>query len=63
MHHGGYRRDAPGCVMVGLGLGAYWVGCCRAPMALLLVAGVMNALWIVLLASLAFLEWKKSRVS
>jgi predicted metal-binding membrane protein len=29
-------------------------------MALLLVAGVMNVLWIVLLASLAFLEWDKS---
>jgi predicted metal-binding membrane protein len=56
MSHGGYRRDAPGCVMLGLRHGAYCVGCCWALMALLLVGGVMNVLWIVLLALLAFLE-------
>ena len=56
MGHGGYRRDAPGCVMLGLRHGAYCVGCCWALMALLLVGGVMNVLWIVLLALLAFLE-------
>jgi predicted metal-binding membrane protein len=56
MRHGGYRRDAPGCVMLGLRHGAYCVGCCWALMALLLVGGVMNVLWIVLLALLAFLE-------
>ena len=32
------------------------VGCCWALMELLLVGGVMNVLWIVLLALLAFLE-------
>jgi predicted metal-binding membrane protein len=56
MRHGGYRRDAPGCVMLGLRHGAYCVGCCWALMALLLVGGVMNVLWIVLLALLAFVE-------
>ena len=56
MRHGGYRRDAPGCVMLGLRHGAYCVGCCWALMALLLVGGVMNVLWIALLALLAFLE-------
>jgi predicted metal-binding membrane protein len=56
MRHGGYRRDAPGCVMLGLWHGTYCVGCCWALMALLLVGGVMNAVWIVLLALLAFLE-------
>jgi predicted metal-binding membrane protein len=56
MSHGGYRPDAPGCVMLGLRHGAYCVGCCWALMALLLVGGVMNVLWIVLLALLAFLE-------
>jgi len=56
MRHGGYRRDAPGCVMLGLRHGAYCVGCCWALMALLLVSGVMNVLWIALLALLAFLE-------
>jgi predicted metal-binding membrane protein len=56
MRHGGYRRDALGCVMLGLRHGAYCVGCCWALMALLLVGGVMNVLWIALLALLAFLE-------
>jgi predicted metal-binding membrane protein len=56
MRHGGYRRDAPGSAMLGLRHGAYCVGCCWTLMALLLVGGVMNLLWIVLLALLAFLE-------
>ena len=56
MRRGGYRRGALGCVMLGLRHGAYCVGCCWALMALLLVGGVMNVLWIVLLALLAFLE-------
>src|SRR5690349_773826 len=56
MRHGGSRRDALGCVVLGFRHGAYCVGCCWALMALLLVGGVMNVLWIVLLALLAFLE-------
>ena len=56
MTHGGYRRDAPGSVMLGLRHGAYCVGCCWTLMALLLVGGVMNLLWIVLLALFALLE-------
>jgi predicted metal-binding membrane protein len=56
MRHGGYRRDASGCVMLGLRHGAFCVGCCWALMALLFVGGVMNVLWIVLLALLALLE-------
>ena len=56
MRHGGYRRDAPGSAMLGLRHGAYCVGCCWTLMALLLVGGVMNLLWIVLLALLAYLE-------
>jgi len=50
--HGGYRRDATGSVVLGVRHGC----CCWALMALLLVGGVMNVLWIVLLALLAFLE-------
>jgi predicted metal-binding membrane protein len=56
MRHGGFRRDAPGCVMLGLRHGAYCVGCCWTLMALLLVGGVMNVLWIVLLGLLIALE-------
>jgi predicted metal-binding membrane protein len=56
MRHGGYRRDAWGSITLGLRHGAYCVGCCWALIALLLVGGVMNMLWIALLALFAFLE-------
>jgi hypothetical protein len=56
MRHGGFRHDALGSVMLGLRHGAYCVGCCWALMALLFVGGVMNVLWIVLLALLVLLE-------
>jgi predicted metal-binding membrane protein len=56
IRHGGYRRDVPGCVMLGLRHGAYCVGCCWTLMTLLFVGGVMNVLWIVLLALLVLLE-------
>jgi len=56
MRHGGFRRDAPGSLMLGLRHGAYCVGCCWAMMTLLLVGGAMNLLWIVLLALLIVLE-------
>ena len=56
MRHGGFRRDALGSLILGLRHGAYCVGCCWALMALLLVGGVMNVLWIVLLALVILLE-------
>ena len=56
MRHGGFRRDVPGCLLLGFCHGAYCVGCCWALMVLLLVGGVMNLLWIVLLSLLIFLE-------
>jgi len=56
MRHGGFRPDASGSVMLGLRHGAYCVGCCWALTALLLVGGVMNLLWIGLLALLILLE-------
>ena len=56
MGHGGYRSDAPGSVMLGLRHGAYCVGCCWTLMALLLVGGIMNVLWIALIALFALLE-------
>jgi predicted metal-binding membrane protein len=56
MRRGGFRRDAPGSLMLGLRHGAYCVGCCWVLMTLLLVGGVMNVLWIALLALLIILE-------
>jgi len=56
IRHGGFRRDAPGALMLGLRYGAYCVGCCWMLMALLFVGGVMNMLWIGLLALVILLE-------
>ena len=56
MRHGGFRGDGPGCLLLGLRHGAYCVGCCWVLMALLFVGGVMNVLWIALLALLVLLE-------
>ena len=41
---------------MGLHHGLYCVGCCWALMALLFVGGVMNLLWIALLALFVLLE-------
>jgi predicted metal-binding membrane protein len=56
MRHGGFRGDVAGCLLLGFRHGAYCVGCCWVLMALLFVGGVMNVLWIALLALLILLE-------
>jgi predicted metal-binding membrane protein len=56
MRHGGFRGDVPGCLLLGLRHGGYCVGCCWLLMTLLFVGGVMNVLWIALLALLVLLE-------
>jgi predicted metal-binding membrane protein len=56
MRHGGFRGDLLGSLLLGLRHGAYCVGCCWVLMALLFVGGVMNVLWIALLALLVLLE-------
>jgi predicted metal-binding membrane protein len=53
---GGFRGDAAGATLLGLRHGVYCVGCCWVLMALLFVGGVMNVLWIALLALLVLLE-------
>jgi predicted metal-binding membrane protein len=53
---GGFRHNAIGALLLGMRHGGYCVGCCWALMALLFVGGVMNVLWIALLALLIFLE-------
>ena len=56
MRHGGFRADLQGCIVLGLRHGGYCVGCCWVLMVLLFVGGVMNVLWIALLALLVLLE-------
>ncbi len=45
-----WREGAGGAFRMGLAHGAYCVGCCWALMALMFVGGVMNLLWMGLLA-------------
>ena len=56
MSHGGFRPDARGSLMLGLRHGAYCVGCCGLLVALLFVGGLMNLLWVILLALFIFLQ-------
>jgi predicted metal-binding membrane protein len=56
IRHGGFRRDAAGALQLGLRHGVYCVGCCWMLMTLLFVGGVMNLLWISLLALVILLE-------
>ena len=51
-----WREGAPGAFTMGLQHGAYCVGCCWALMALLFVVGVMNLLWIAIIAIFVMAE-------
>ena len=54
--NGGFRRGAKGALLLGARHGAYCVGYCWVLMALLFVLGVMNVLWIALLAIMVLAE-------
>jgi predicted metal-binding membrane protein len=56
MRNGGFRGDPAGALTLGLRHGLYCIGCCWALMALLFVFGVMNLLWVAVLASLVLAE-------
>ncbi|MBL4691595.1 MAG: DUF2182 domain-containing protein [Rhodospirillales bacterium] len=51
-----WRDGAGGAFRMGLAHGAYCVGCCWILMGLLFVGGVMNLLWIAVLAMFVLLE-------
>jgi predicted metal-binding membrane protein len=51
-----WRDGARGALIMGLRHGLYCTGCCWLLMLILFVVGVMNLLWIALLAALALLE-------
>lgn len=51
-----WRAGPGGAVGMGLLHGVYCVGCCWALMLLLFVAGVMNLLWVALIAAFVFVE-------
>ncbi len=51
-----WRDGSSGALWMGLKHGSYCLGCCWSLMALLLVVGVMNILWIAILTALVLLE-------
>lgn len=51
-----WRAGASGALAMGSWHGAYCIGCCGALMALLFVGGVMNLLWVALIAAFVLLE-------
>jgi predicted metal-binding membrane protein len=51
-----WREGVSGALLMGLRHGSYCVGCCWALMALLFVAGVMNLLWVVVIAGFVLAE-------
>ncbi|HXQ49538.1 MAG TPA: DUF2182 domain-containing protein [Stellaceae bacterium] len=53
---GHWRPGIGGALRMGLGHGAYCLGCCWALMLLLFVGGVMNLLWVAGLAALVLLQ-------
>ena len=53
---GGFRGDASGAIATGVRHGTYCLGCCWALMTLLFVGGIMNPVWIGVLAAFALFE-------
>jgi predicted metal-binding membrane protein len=51
-----WRAGAGGAVRMGAEHGLFCVGCCWMLMLLLFVAGVMNLLWVALIAAFVFIE-------
>jgi predicted metal-binding membrane protein len=51
-----WREGTKGVFVMGLRHGMFCLGCCWALMALLLVLGVMNLLWIAALAGFVLIE-------
>jgi predicted metal-binding membrane protein len=45
-----------GALKMGVNHGAFCVGCCWALMALLFVVGVMNLLWVAIIAAFVLVE-------
>jgi predicted metal-binding membrane protein len=51
-----WREGVSGALLMGFRHGSYCVGCCWALMALLFVVGVMNLLWVVVIAGFVLAE-------
>ena len=51
-----WRDGTRGTLIMGLEHGTYCVGCCWILMALLFVAGVMNLIWVAIIAAFVLAE-------
>lgn len=51
-----WRQGPGGAFLMGVGHGAYCVGCCWALMAMLFAVGAMNLLWVATIAALVLAE-------
>lgn len=51
-----WRDGASGALIMGIRHGYYCVGCCSLLMALLFVAGIMNLLWVAIIAAFVLIE-------
>jgi predicted metal-binding membrane protein len=51
-----YRPGAAGALIMGVRHGLYCLGCCWTLMLLLFVGGVMNLLWVAVIAAVVFVE-------
>jgi predicted metal-binding membrane protein len=51
-----WKEGRKGAIMMGIRNGAYCVGCCWVLMVLLFVSGVMNILWVALIAIFVLVE-------
>jgi len=51
-----WREGAGGALLMGMRHGGFCVGCCWLLMALLFVSGVMNVLWVAVIAGFVLLE-------
>ncbi|HKQ33317.1 MAG TPA: DUF2182 domain-containing protein, partial [Thermodesulfobacteriota bacterium] len=51
-----WRNGAGGAFVMGLRHGTYCVGCCWLLMAVLFVTGVMNILWVAIIAAFVLME-------
>jgi predicted metal-binding membrane protein len=58
-----FGAGSPGAARAGMAHGAFCLGCCWALMAVLVVVGLMNLVWMALIAAVFFLEknWRHGR--
>jgi predicted metal-binding membrane protein len=60
--HRNWKEGKTGAVRMGIENGIYCVGCCWVLMVLLFVSGIMNLLWVALIALIVLIEKISTRI-